>query len=76
MVKLKEGDVLMSIDRKKLKQGETIYSPMVSLEALFTIIVIDTYDGRDVGTFDVIGEYFHAEIPKNKHFRLNLKGGF
>ena len=44
--------------RKKkmyLKEEESVASTMVSLECLFTTLVIDAYEGREVPTFDVPG---------------------
>ena len=41
-------------------------SPIVCLEGLFTTLVIDAYEGREVATFDVLGEYLHADMPKDK----------
>ena len=35
-------------------------SPTVSTEALLTTLVIDTYEGREVATADIIGAYLNA----------------
>ena len=47
-------------------------SPIVCLEGLFTTLVIDAYEGREVATFDVLGEYLHADMPKDKKI-INIK---
>ena len=57
-----------------LKYGESISSPIVSLEALFTTIFIDAYEGYDFGIFGVPGAYLHAKFPKYKHLVLKLRG--
>ena len=40
----------VSKQRRYLKQGESVTSTMVSPEAIFTTLVIDAYEGRDVAT--------------------------
>ena len=40
---------------KYLSKGEIIASPTVLLETLFTTLLIDTYEERDVTSFDVPG---------------------
>jgi len=52
-----------SKQKRYLKEGESIASPTVSLEALMATLVIDAYEGRDIVTFDVPGAYLHADIP-------------
>ena len=51
-------------------------SPTVSLEGLFTTLVIDAYERRDVATFDIPGAYLHAEMPEDKEVIMKLKGYF
>jgi hypothetical protein len=65
-----------SKQRKYLKEEETIASPTVALESLLTSLVIDVFEGRDVGTFDVPGAYLHAEMPKDKRILMVLRGEF
>ena len=45
------------------------------LEALFTTLIIDSYEERDVATFDVTRAYLHADIPEGKTLLLKLRGG-
>ena len=56
--------VIMFLDvskqKKYLKEGEFIASLTVSLESLFTKLVLDSYEGIDVATFDVMGFYLQA----------------
>ena len=59
-----------------LKEYESVASPTVSLEGLFTTLLIDVYEGRDVATFDIPGAYLHAEMPEDKTVILKLKGKF
>ena len=39
-------------------------------------MVINAYEGRDVTTFDIPGEYLHALLPKYKQVLLKLKDKF
>ena len=41
-------------------------STTVSLDVLFTSLVICTYKGGKVATFDILGDYLHADMPKDK----------
>ena len=65
-----------SKQRKYLKQDESIASPTVGLESLICTLIIDAYEGRTVGIFDVPGAYLHAEIPKGKTVLMKLRGEF
>jgi hypothetical protein len=65
-----------SKQRKYLKEEDMIASPTVALESLLTSLVIDVFEGRDVGTFDVPGAYLHAEMPKDKRILMVLRGEF
>ena len=51
-------------------------SPTVSLEVLFNVLLIYAYKGREVDIFDVPGVYLHADILKDKHGLLKLRGKF
>ena len=44
------------------------------MEAIFSTMVIYTYKGCDVGTFDVTGTYLHVDFPKDKHVLPKLRG--
>ena len=44
-----------SRQRRYLKQDESVASPTASLESLIVTLLIDAYEGRDVGTYDVPG---------------------
>jgi len=46
---------------------------MVSLEALFATLAVDAHEGRDIATFDILGAYLHAEMPKGQTILLRLK---
>ena len=59
-----------------LKDGEDFTSPTISLEALFTTMLIDIFEGRDIATFDIPGAYLHAEMPEEKQILLKLRGEF
>ena len=68
-----------SKQRKYLKQDESVASPTTSLESLVVSLVIDVYEGRDVGTYDVPGAYLQARLaPKDNNERvlMKLKGNF
>ena len=65
-----------SKQKRYLKEEDVIASPTVALESLLTSLVIDVYEGRDVGTFDVPGAYLHAEMPKDKRVLMCLRGEF
>ena len=60
--------------RKYLKQDESVASPTASLESLFVSLLIDAYEGRDVGTYDVPGAYLHAKLlPRENNERILMK---
>ena len=65
-----------SRQRKFLKEGKSVASPMVFLESLIATLVIDAYKGRDVATFDVPGAYLHVEMPQSKWILMRLRGDF
>ena len=48
----------------------------MSLEALFTTLIIDTYEEIDVSTFDVPGAYLYANTTEGKTISLKLWGHF
>ena len=43
-----------------LKEYESVASPTVSLEALFTTLLVEVFEGREVATFGIPGAYLHA----------------
>ena len=47
----------VSIQRQYLREDESVASPTVSLEGFFVTLVIDTYEGRDVTTFEIPGAF-------------------
>ena len=54
-----------------------VSSPTISLEALFTTLLIDAKENRDVATFDVAGVFLQPEMPKsNNKVLLKLKDIF
>ena len=46
-----------SKQRRYLKQDKSVASPTVGLESLFVTLLIDAYEGRDIGTYDVPKAY-------------------
>ena len=46
------------------------------MEALFTSLIIDAREGRDVEIYDVPGAYLNADIPEDKFILLNIEGEF
>ena len=46
------------------------------MELIFTMLVIDAYEERDVATFDIPGAYLHTKMPVNKDMILKLRGRF
>ena len=59
-----------------LDKEESISSPTVSVETLFSTLAIDAFEHRKVSTFDVPGAYLHAKMPPNKQILLKLRGEF
>ena len=62
--------------KSNLKEVESVASPTIFLEGLFTTLVINSYEGREVATFDVPVAYLHADMPKDKKFLLKFRGTF
>ena len=52
--------------KRYLVKDESVASPTISLEALFTTLVIYAYEERDVATFDIPGTYLHSKMPADK----------
>ena len=49
-------------------------SPTVLLEGVFTTLVIDEYEGREVSIYHVPGSYLHEDMPKDKKVLIKLRG--
>ena len=68
-----------SRQRKYLKQDESVASPAAALESLIMTLLIDAYEGRDVGIFEIPGAYLQAKLapkPNNERVLLKLVGDF
>ena len=50
--------------------------PTISLEALFSILIINVPEGRDVAIFDVPATYFDADMPGENFTILKIEGEF
>ena len=61
---------------KYMKEGESVASPTLQLEALFLSLIIDVFEGRDVAIFDIPGAYLHAEMPEDKIVLMRFRGQF
>ena len=59
-----------------MKEGESVASPTLQLEALFLSLIIDVFEGRDVAIFDIPGAYLHAEMPEDKVVLMRFRGQF
>ena len=55
-----------SKQKRYLGKDESVASPTVSPESLFTTLVIDAHEERDITTFEIPGAYLHAEMPVDK----------
>ena len=62
-----------SKQKRYLKEVESVTLIMVSMEGLFTLLVIYAYKGREVANFDVLGAYLHANMPKDKKVLLKSR---
>ena len=49
-----------------LGKDEIVASPTVSLESLFTTLVIYVYKERGIATFYITGAYLHVKMPADK----------
>ena len=57
-------------------KDESVALPTVSLESLFTTLVIYAYEERNIYTFDIPGAYLHAKMSADKNVILKLRGSF
>ena len=62
--------------KRYLRNDESVASLTVSLESLFTTLVLDAYKERDIATFNIPGEHLHAEMPADENMILKLRGNF
>ena len=58
------------------KRIESVSSHIVSLEALFFILINDLHEGCDVANFCIPGTYIHVELSKYKRILIKLGGDF
>ena len=65
-----------SKERRYLKEGESVAYSTVYLEEIFTILILGEYEGRDVATLNVPGDYLHADMSSDKIVILKLQGNF
>ena len=49
---------------------------MINMKEMLDIMAIDSYEGRNVVTFDVNGSYRQIDPPKYKFTLLLLEGNF
>lgn len=59
-----KGRVCANGSRQKrfLKDDKSIASPTVSVEGLLGTFIIDAYEGREIGSFNIPGAYLHAKM--------------
>ena len=50
----------------------TVASPTVSTEGMIGSYVIDSYEGREIGSFDIPGTYLHTNTMKHNGKRVLL----
>ena len=56
-----------------MKEYEIIAFPTVSLESIFTTLLIDEKEGQDVATFDVQGAFLHPDYKKDEVYFMLMK---
>ena len=67
------------MQRKYLKQNESFSSPTTALESLIMAFLIDAYEGRHMGVFDIPGAWLQAKIaqkPRNERVLLKIVEDF
>ena len=62
-----------SRQRRYLAVDETVASPTISTEGLLSSFMIDAYESRTVGVFDIPGAYLHAEMKDKGTDRVILR---
>ena len=65
-----------SKQRHFLKDGESMASPTVSMEALFLTFLIAAYEDRQVASFDIPGAFLQADMADDKLLLLKFRGDF
>ena len=65
-----------SKQKRYFGKDESVASPTVSLESLFTKLVIDVYEEHNIANFDIPGAYLHTEMTEDKNVILKLRGIF
>ena len=50
--------------------------PNAYLESIFTMLVVDAYEERNIATFGITGVFLHTKIPADKNVILKLRGQF
>jgi len=63
-----------SKQRMYLKEFDTVASPTVSLEGIFTTLLIGAHEGREFISFDVPGAFLQAEMAEDKLVLLKMTG--
>mgnify|MGYP000939170828 CR=1 FL=1 len=63
-----------SKQRSYLTEYDSVASPTVSLEGIFTTLLIGAYEQRHHISFDVPGAFLQAEMPDDKVVVLKFKG--
>ena len=61
-----------SDQHKYLHPDDTVASPTVSNEGMLGTFMIDAYEAREMGVFDIPGAYLHAEIVHKDDHRILL----
>jgi len=61
-----------SKQRMYLKEYDTVASPTVSLEGVFTTLLIGAHEGRQFILFDVPGAFLQAEMAEDKLVLLKM----
>eukprot|EP00957_Ditylum_brightwellii_P116430 8880935-Ditylum_brightwellii.AAC.1 len=49
-----------------LKEDELVASPTVAVELLFTSLIVDAMERRDIAVFDIPGAFLQPEVHENK----------
>ena len=65
-----------SKQKRYLVKYESVALPTISMESLFTTLVVDAYEEHDIATFYIPGAYLHAEMLADKNMILKLRGLF
>ena len=60
--------------RMNLKKYDTVASPTVSLEEVFTTLLIGAYEERKFISFDIPGAFLQAEMSEDKLLLLKMNG--